>query len=331
MRKVLLVTDHSNRFLQKKHRFDSLDIQKLADGLAENHQVEITSFAEIVNSGKTYSGYDIIYTGSQMPMYKNYIEDIMYHLNENNNLIPSFEILKSHENKFFQELQNRKLGIDTNIPAYLFGDIHEYQAMFEGKDERFPLVIKGISGSASMNVKIVRSYAESIEAIKEIDANMVAGMNADMPKQYDLFPAENNMNRQIVVQEFIELPNYDYRVHVMGDRYYGHKRTLCEGSEYASGSGSINDFNCELSDGILNYAKEQFEKLDTPHIIFDIVEKEDGYYLIEWSGLHLGCVSLLNAERYYHQVNGEWQRVENKHPELEAEYVHAFNTVLNEK
>ncbi len=322
--KLLLIVDHSNRFLQKKHRFDSLDINYIKAKLDKFYDVEIINYFELANNINNFKDHIIIYTGSQMEQYKNFIENIMFFAKDNNVIIPKYEILKSHENKFFQELYNRKVGIKTNIKTMLFGDVKEYQSYYNKVGFNFPVVIKGINGSASMNVRISKSYLESIDDIKAINANMVQGMNNDMPPKYDMFPKENVENRQFIMQEFINLPNYDYRIHIMGDKYWVHKRTLLEDSEYTSGDGSVNDYECDVPKEVLDYAKGIYEKLDTPHIIMDIVYNEGNLYLIEWSGLHLGLTSILGGKRHFIFEGNKWIKNEEENPKPEDEYINAW-------
>lgn len=331
MKKILIVLDHAKRFLQNKHRFDSLNVNVLEDLLKQKgYEVEITTYNQILNTSTKVENSIVIYTASQMDQYKNYIENTIYFLQNNNYIVPNYEILKSHENKFFQELVNQKKKIPTNIKSYLFGDISEYKQFSKTGVLDYPHVIKGINGSASMNVTIANSNEEALEAIQNINKNMILGMNQDMPLKYDLFPKENLNNRQFIVQEYIDLPNYDYRVHVMGDKYWGHKRTIKEKGELTSGSDSINDYEVEIPKDVLDYAQELFNKINTPHVIFDIVHTKGKLYLIEWSGIHLGCISLLHGKRYYKKEQTKWTKYEEV-PILEQEYVNAWDWYIKNK
>ncbi len=320
-----LVLDYKDRYLQKKHRFDSLDIDKLVEYL--DGEVTVTNFFKLLNEEQ---GDDevIVYTSSQVEQYKKYIEDTMY-FHEDKLMIPSYAVLRSHENKFFQELYNRKHGIETNIPAYLIGDLSEYDKLVAEQALEIPFVVKGINGSSSVNVTICESYEEGRAAIEALYKPLVDAYNELTPPNLHLYPGENSQHRQCIIQKYIELPNYDWRVHIMGDRYWGHKRTLLEDSKYASGSGSENDFSCDIPDQVLNYAKAVFEKLESPFVILDIVDIGDKCYLIEWSAIQLGIVSLLNGQRFYTEEAGNWIRTEQT-PDIELEFARSINQYIKE-
>ncbi len=321
-----LVLDYKNRYLQNKHRFDSLDVEKLAHYL--DGDVQIVTFFELLNE-QTSDEEVVVYTSSQVEQYKKYIEDTMY-FQKDKVMVPSYSVLRSHENKFFQELYNRSHGIKTNIPAYLIADISEFDKLVAEQKIDLPFVVKGINGSSSMNVTIAHSYEQGREAILQMYKPLVDAYNTLTPKKLDLYPGENSNHRQVVIQKYIPLPNYDYRVHIMGDRYWGHKRTLLDGSEYASGSGSVNDFECELPAHVLEYSKEVFSKIDSPFVILDVVDVQGQCYLIEWSGVQLGIVSLLNGKRYYVKNDDSWQRHQHE-PNIEEEFARSINMYVKEK
>ncbi len=321
-----LVLDYKDRYLQKKHRFDSLDIDKLVEYL--DGDVEVTNFFKLLNE-ETSDDEVIVYTSSQVEQYKKYIEDTMY-FHGDKMMIPPYSVLRSHENKFFQELYNRKHGIETNIPAYLIADKSEYELLVEQGKIELPFVVKGINGSSSANVTVCDSFEEGRVAIDKLYKPLVDAYNELTPKNLDLYPGENSNHRQVVIQKYIELPNYDYRVHIMGDKFWGHRRDLVGDSKYASGKGSENIYDCELPKHVLDYSKEVFSKIDSPFVILDVVDIGTDCYLIEWSAIQLGIVSLLNGERYYHEVDGVWTRVDEV-PNIEYEFANSINMYIKEK
>ncbi len=320
-----LVLDYKDRYLQKKHRFDSLDTDKLVSYLEGD--VEVTNFFKLLNESSDDDDV-IVYTSSQVEQYKKYIEDTMY-FHEDKLMVPSYAVLRSHENKFFQELYNRKHGIKTNIPAYLLGDKSEFELLVDEGKLKLPFVVKGINGSSSVNVTICESYEQGREAIDKLYKPLVEAYNTLTPPNLHLYPGENSNHRQFIIQEYIELPNFDWRVHIMGDRYWGHKRTLVGDSKYASGKGSENDFTCEIPDFVLDYAKEVFSKIESPFVILDIVEVDGGCCLIEWSAVQLGIVSLLNGQRYYKLEQNKWQR-HDQVPDVEYEFARSINEYVKE-
>ncbi len=301
---MLLVVDHKGRYLQDKHRFESLNIDLLKKYIDED--ITTMNFNELVNKGTDEE--IILYTASQVELYKDYIEDVIY-FQQDKKLVPGFEVLKSHENKFFQELYNRKYGIETNIKSWLIGNLKDFEEIKDELPSKF--VVKGKNGSSGLQVTICDSIEEGKEAILNYNKLVVEAYNEQTPKLYDLYPEDNKNNRQMVIQECIDMPGFDYRVVCMGDKFFVHKRNEDEEEKRTSGLKMDRDMNCDVKDSLLDYSLEQFEKIDTPFATFDIAEINGKYHMIEWSGIHLSTIALRNSVRTFYKKDGKWIKDEH--------------------
>ncbi len=296
---MLLVVDHKGRYLQDKHRFESLNIELLKKYIDED--IKTMNFNELVNKGTDEE--IILYTASQVELYKDYIEDVIY-FHQDKKLVPGFEVLKSHENKFFQELYNRKYGIKTNIKSWLIGNLKDFEEIKDELPNKF--VVKGKNGSSGLQVTICSSIEEGKAAILKYNQKIVEAYNEQTHEVYDLYPEDNKNNRQLVIQECVDIPGYDYRVVCMGDKFFVHKRIEDEEERRTSGLKIDRDMNCDVKDSLLDYSVEQFEKIDSPFAIFDIVDSNGKYHLIEWSGIHLSTIALKNSIRTFYKKDGKW-------------------------
>lgn len=301
---MLLVVDHKGRYLQDKHRFESLDIELLKKYIEED--ITIMNYNELVNKGTNEDV--ILYTASQVELYKDYIEDVIY-FHQDKKLIPGYEVLKSHENKFFQELYNRKYGVETNIKSWLIGNLKDFEELKDELPSKF--VVKGKNGSSGLQVTICSTIEEGREAILKYNRQIVEAYNEQTHEIYDLYPEDNKNNRQVVIQECVDIPGYDYRVVCMGEKYYVHKRNEDPIEKRTSGLKRDNEMDCEVKDSLLEYSKDQFSKIDTPFATFDVVDSNGKYSLIEWSGIHLSTIALKNSKRTFYQKNGKWVKDEH--------------------
>ncbi len=330
---MLIITDYKKRYLQKENRFATLDIEQISSLLSVNSKV--LTYNELLNGANGYSDEIILYTSSQVEMYKKYIDDLMYFYKENK-LIPSYEVLRSHENKFFQELYNKKHEIKTNISSYLIGDIDDFKQLKDKLPKKF--VIKKTNGSAGNNVYICESYNEGLKILSEIESELRAAYNKMTPSEYDLYPAENNTKVQAIIQEFKFNDSEEYRVHFMGDKIFGFLRKKIDENTLGS-SGEFNkdtrDVDSDLPIELINYAREIKAKIDSPFAILDIIydKANEEYCLIEWSGIHVGLNAITKGKRYYIFEEQEIKKCKYDYNEnfLNEVFASAINLYIKEK
>jgi glutathione synthase/RimK-type ligase-like ATP-grasp enzyme len=241
-------------------------------------------------------------------------------LEKNDNvLIPSYELLKCHENKGYQELHKRNIGLPS-LPSVYLSSAKEID--FYNLD--FPLVLKATEGSNAKRVYLIHDLAELRSRIKRLSKQSLF-VQLDLlrrkclrgKKEYKEYPQYSNRadylqyrdyileESNFVLQEFVQGIDFDFRVLVLYDRYYVTKRHTREGDFRASGAKRF-DFAFEPDPKLLDYAKWVYEKFDTPFLSMDICPHGDRYELLEYQALHFGINVLVKSRGYYHQSGEAW-------------------------
>jgi glutathione synthase/RimK-type ligase-like ATP-grasp enzyme len=334
--KIYFVTNSENFYGQKKYPWESLDIRKIITKLENLYQVEHVCFDQIVNSDINIENSIVIYSSSQQKEYKEYIEDIlMYLMQKGNRLVPSINIFKSHENKGYQELHKKLIGI-SSIPAYYFGHYKE----IEGNDIKFPSVLKALDGFGSGNVSLVNSKIEVVKLTSQKDCiidkslfKTIRTIIAKPIKRYILHKKVIEFNskdffhffKRFIIQDFKPNLTYDYKVLVLYDKYYVLKRYTKKNDFRASGSG--NFVFEEVENTLLDYAYKVFNKFNEPMMSLDICFDGNEFYLIEFQGIHFGPFTLTNSEGYYIKEKLNWIFVYTK-SEIDHEVSNALYSYI---
>lgn len=287
----------------------TLDVKELAAPFIlkayEVRYISITDIPEI-----NFMSTDIlIYTSSDNDEIRSYLKDILYFTNDQCQIIPSYEILLAHENKGFQEVVKSKLNIKDLAENYFF-DLSEYK-------RSFPYVLKTVDGSGSSGVKLIKSDKDLNDAINNSSDISLKRKTKNIIRYYQL-PQENydiynyyyKPFKRFVAQEFVADLTCDYRILVVGDRFYAMRRDVNKGDFRASGSKNFNYHDVPLS--ALDYAKEVFDKLNNPYISMDIVVKDEKSYLIEYQGTNFGSSVLRKSDGYYMKNNNSWDFINEK-------------------
>ena len=334
--KIFFVTDSEQFFGQRAHPWQSLNVPFIVNKLKEHFDVEEVQFEQIANSAIDIENGVVIYSSSQQPEYKQYIEDILIYLSQKGNtLIPSLNSLKSHENKGYQELHKKLLGIEA-IPANYLGHHKE----LKGKDLDFPAVFKFVDGYGSGSVSMVstKEEATSLSSKKEWAINKflfrkIRTIIARPVKRYLLgkkVKVEDTKDyfhffRRFVLQRLVPNLQNDYKVLVYHDKYYVLTRYTRPNDFRASGSGLFK-FE-EASEGLLNYAQTLFKQFDEPMMAFDICFDGNDYHLIEFQATHFGPYTLTESPGYFIQQNETWNFKEGK-SDLDKEVSNALVAYL---
>ncbi len=328
---ILFVTDYDNRVLQKKHMYDSMDFDYIKEKMIIiNPNVKFVTFNQIRNEIglNNISNCTIIYTTSQMFTYKKYVEETMIILNKRNNLVPNLDVLLAHENKSYQEIYLNSMDINTNIKGWTYGDL----SSFENYNHNYPIVVKMVSGSQSAGVKFCHTKREAVKFIKSKTKGDAAQELLSVPLKFWPFHfKELRQQRRFLVQEKIDNSANEWRIEWHNGRILGFYRELKKNSQYASG-GSIQKLY-DIPENILSYIEEISIKLNSPHIIFDIINNEK-IYLVEFSGIHIGQngLNLFEENRYYEKQNGIWKKINFDKTDkiIEDFYVHDVSRHLKE-
>ena len=314
--KIYIVTNSNNFFGQLIYPWDSIDIQKVISILAQEYEIIHLTFESIVNSDINIQDSIVLYSSSQLIEYKEYIEDVLFYLDQKGNkLIPSLNVFKSHENKGYQELHKRILGI-RSLKAKYFGHHKELDNLLE-----FPVVLKELDGFGSGKVSIAHSRNEIVKNTTKRNRlsylsfymKKMRTLLAKPVKKYILNKEIINFNygdyfdvfKRFIVQEYKEDLKFDYKVLVINKKYYVLKRYVAQNDFRASGSGNFSFEEVDYS--LLEYSRALFDKFNEPIMAFDICYSEKQYFLIEFQGTHFGPYTQIYSKGYYQIEGNQWK------------------------
>lgn len=329
MRKVYFATLPNGYFGSAVNSWNTLDIKLLSKLFVEKgyfvQYIFITDIRDI-----EFKKTDIlIYTSSEREDIRAYLKDVLYFVKDICLLLPSYEILLAHENKGFQEIMRNHLNIENLNSQYLF-DIDQVNG-------KYPFVYKNISGSGSNGVELVKNDKD-LQSIKRkyFSSNFNRTLKnlvraSQLPKEnYKLYNYYYKPFRRFVTQDFIKDLTCDYRVLVVGNRFYAMRRDVREGDFRASGSKKFHHHDVPFD--VLNYSKIIFQKLNSPYISMDLAYDNKEVYLIEYQGTNFGSTVLRKSSGYYVCEGETWSFVEqaSNHEETLAYGLINFVELKNE-
>jgi glutathione synthase/RimK-type ligase-like ATP-grasp enzyme len=337
-KEIVILTGNNNFFGQTRKPWVSLNFDKMQSILnANGFKIKQYEFHEIFNKKIEIKNSIIFYTFSQKVEIRNYINDILTYLaNFNNELIPKLELLRCHENKGYQELYKRTLGVKS-LNTFYFSNLVD----LESYEFQYPIVFKTIDGSNGKGVYLIKSQKELFETVRKYEKNsfferldLFRRKYFRKKKTYKEYPDYSNEkdliqyseyikpNKRFVLQEFVPNLKWDYRVLIISDRFYITKRHVRANDFRASGA-KIFDFNFKPNPQILNFAKDIFSKFDNPFLSIDIAFDGKDCYLLEYQALHFGLNVLIKSQGYYSFSNDKWS-LNIKTPEIEEDLIYGL-------
>lgn len=340
--KIIILHAKNQFFGQTRKPWVSMDLQKINSYLRDDgFLVENYEYQEVVNNNIEIKDSIIFYSFSQRENVRSYIKDLIHHLsNFNNLLIPSYDLLLCHENKGYQELYKKRLGITS-----LGFNYYEDKEAIDFPNTKFPLVLKKVDGSNGKNVYLINNEQElknKIEIFEHINkitkADLFRRKYLRTQKEYAQYPHYSNKKDyaeykdyitkrdNFVLQEFVPKLEYDYRVLAVYDKFFVTKRMNKENDFRASGAKRY-DFSFELDEKLLNFSKELFSKFDTPILSMDICKSEENFYLIEYQAIHFGINVVVKSEGYYQIKNDKWAFEKNKNV-IEEEIAYGISSYV---
>src|SRR5690554_6364030 len=104
--KLLILTCADGYFGQGFKVWDSMDVTKLSDNFSHyGYTVSVYSYEYAAKHIMEFRDYIVVYSSTQKPGYKDFLEDVLLGLvKQNNLLVPSFDFFRAHENKGYQEI-----------------------------------------------------------------------------------------------------------------------------------------------------------------------------------------------------------------------------------
>jgi glutathione synthase/RimK-type ligase-like ATP-grasp enzyme len=313
---VLLLTDADGFFGCRLMPWETMNIDVIKQTLSRHFTLEHITYGQIARGASYPQDSIIIHSSSQQPEYKSFIDDIMLYLYANGNLlVPSIHVVRSHENKGYQELHKRLRGV-LSPPALYAAKLSD---LGDRKGIEYPIVFKEVSGFGSVGVRLLRtgedldraSVAEARlsfrEAARELKKSVGYLIRKHILGRQGLRPYGNYYQplKRFVLQRYFPDLDHDLKVLVFQKRVYVLKRGVRPGDFRASGSGR---FRFEAPpESLLDFAMELLRRFDEPYLSLDICEDDSGFHLLEFQGAHFGPYTLLEAPMHYALEDGHWR------------------------
>lgn len=341
---IYILTDYLHRFESKVPAVpyrSGFDKEKLkAEFIKLDYNPIFLNFSSIDFSSIDFCDKFVIYTSSEDGglFYKGFIEDILWGIKlQGGKLLPDLVYQRAHHNKVFMEVLRDVAKIDRNLQTRYFGSLKEI------KDNigviNFPAVIKSSGGSGSKGVKLVKNRDQLFKAAKKL-TNSCSWYGQILEyglllKRYvqkmGFFDKETIFRKKIVIQDFIQGLNHDWKVLIYGNKYYVLQRLNRKNDFRASGSGvlfPIDDKRFYMPEGLLDFACDIYKKLKTPNLSLDIAYDSKDFYLIEFQGIYFGTYTQTISKKYFEKQGNNWIKVNND-LELETVYTQSINEYIN--
>lgn len=326
--KLIILTGYDHFFGQTRKPWVSINTTDLINDLtSKGIDVVEYPFHKAINANTDLKDSVIFYTFSQREHLRAYIKDAIYTLHKHGNtVIPSFELLYCHENKGYQESLKKRLGI-TNLPALYFSSKRELPEY----DIEYPIVLKTIEGSNGKGVFLIHSSEQLINQITKLEPKLSVSAKLDLLRRryfrlnksfigYDHFDTKKDYEQYkdyitpeigFILQKFVPSLEFDYRVIILGNHYYVTKRLVREGDFRASGAKRFT-FDFKAPDDLLDYAKDIFERFDSPCLSIDVGVADNQFYLFEFQALHFGINAIVRGKGFYQHTSKGWEFTAHK-------------------
>jgi glutathione synthase/RimK-type ligase-like ATP-grasp enzyme len=344
-KQIVLLHGKNNFFGQTRKPWVSLDLDKICSLLEESgFNVVKYDYHKIINEEIEIRNSIVFYSFSQRENVRDFIKDLIHHLIKLNNVvIPSYDLLLCHENKGYQELYKKQIGINS-LKCQYFND--KYAINYS--EINYPSVLKKIDGSNGKGVYLVNNENElkkklksfeSIYTLTKLDLKRRKYLRGT--KNFEHYPNYNNaedynqyrdhvtIRENFILQDFVPDLKYDYRVLVIYDRYFVTRRFNKENDFRASGAKKY-DFSFEIDIEMLEYSKQIITKINTPFLSIDLCKSNGKYYLLEYQAIHFGINVVVKSKGYYREENSQWIFVKNKNV-IEEEMAFGLASYINNK
>ncbi|MGL4358059.1 MAG: ATP-grasp domain-containing protein [Cetobacterium sp.] len=344
MKEILIIVDYREIFRRELKSYYTISIEKMKNVfINKNYEVQVYSYVDLLNEGlEKIQNKIIVYTSSSDEGYKRYIDDLLFYLKDSNEIYPKYELLKSQENKGFQELYKLKQNIKSLNSFYLctLSDFYKIENKIE-----YPIILKKIDGAGSSQVFKLDSKEELVKKIKKsiriknyynrklksifAETMLKLNLNKKNHKLYKEYILEDLNIDPFILQEFVPDLESDWKILVFGKKFYALNRKVRKNDFRASGSGKLSFFDPPKE--VLDYAYKIYKKLDVPIVSLDIcIDKNFNCFLIEFQALHFGPYTLIKSDSYFQKNGNEWEKLEKK-SDLAEEYSTAILEYINEK
>lgn len=321
---LLTLSKSHHLFGSAGQSWKKLNTKKIIDLLDSN--VQMITFEDLENI-KFKKEDVLIYTSSENPIVRQYIKNNLYFIKDECQLVPSYDLLMSHEDKGFQEIVKKRKHIGNLEGNYIFD--------LEDAKLDLPKVLKTSEGAGSSGVFLIKEKKDVIKIKKDFFSEDLKRKLVKVQRklklnksQYSIYNYKYKKFNLFVEQEFVADLQHDFKVLIFGDRYFVLQRSVRKNDFRASGSGNFKFIDPPKE--VLDYAKEINSALASPYLSLDIAQSEKGCHLIEFQATNFGPYTLLNAPNYYVFYSGKWDQEKNC-KDLESNYAYALNYYLKNK
>ena len=360
MKKILLITIEDTYLAPKfeggkeYHVASKLDIARVIDLLSDYFEVEHINLPDF-DISRNYKNYYVIYPSCERRglFYKGFIEDLLIKLEKDGAiLIPRFELFRAHANKVCQELIRSSFHSTMlrKPQSFVIGKFEDLEA---DRFISFPYVVKSASGSGSSGVILAKNKEEFISAVKKLSE--VTYLDYYYTNRRDFFylpviwlikvlvykmlgkpqslthPKRVMNDNKVIIQEFIEGLDSDFKVLYYFGKYFVLNRKNRVNDFRASGSGKFV-FPADVAEieNILNFAEICSKEIDAPMISMDIGRTATGAcYLIEFQCLDFGPYTIQFSDWHFRKGSRGWEKVVGK-IDLETETVQSIIQYIDE-
>jgi hypothetical protein len=318
--KLLILVDYRDYFYIACGKGDScMDVTLLARCFRDlGLEPEVKHFADISFRENNYKGWWVLYQSSEDPylQYKSYIEDVMLGLQmQGARLIPRFECLHAHHNKVFMEILKDLAGPPSakTIESRGYGCLEELKRNIGGI--KFPVVIKPAAGQGSLGVALAEGPKQLLDFARKLSRTFYGrDFVKNIAKRFMGMPVKSLNRRKFVVQSFVANLREDYKVLILGGKYYVLRRGNRKNDFRASGSG-IFEYPREVHKSLrelLEFSREVYIAFDAPILSIDVGYDGVRCHLLEFQFLHFGTFTAEKSEYFYRVTNGMWEEVHEK-------------------
>lgn len=340
---LVILTCNNKFFGQTRKPWTSLKTNIIYDELTDNgYNIEMYNFHEVFNKGIDIHNKTIFYSFSQKSYYRQYIKDIMYHLSKYNKIIPSYDLLKCHENKGYQEVFKKEIGLNSLNSKY-FTSLDEV----DFSSLSYPVVLKTTEGSNGKGVFLIKAKSDFDKIQHKLERKFSFAQKLDLfrrkyfrKKKFVEYPEFSNRQDYIefkeyikekqnfIIQDFVPGLTFDYRVLIAYDRYYVTRRNVKKGDFRASGT-KLFEFSKKVNQSLLDFSKSVYDKFDSPFLSIDVLYNGSEFFLGEYQALHFGTSVVVKSDGFFKfdSSDGNWYFKEEK-PELEKVFARTIMTYL---
>lgn len=325
--RFVILTGNRCFFGQTRKPWVSMNVDRLVEVFqAHGWTPEVFPFHTVANGKITLHDALILYTFSQKPNRKQYIGDVVRFLDDGTNvLIPRYDLLQCHENKGYQELYKKRLGI-FSLHAFYFSSLEEIRDY----PISYPVVLKSVDTSNGRGVFLVKNQKELEKRVRGlVHQNVWTRLDLfrrkyfRLPKKYPEYPEYSNRKdyeqyrdyilneKNFILQAYVPGLDSDYRVVGMYGKYFVIQRFAFKHDFRASGT-KRHDYAPSFDPQLLDFAHAIFQKFDTPFLAMDIGVRNGEFCLFEFQALHFGINSIIRTPGFYQRVNSAWQFVSAK-------------------